>query len=239
MISLIVVLNQPQVVYADMQYNMQLRLPDFMQGQETIPINSETMGKYLLAIFKYSIAVVGILATVMIVVGGVIWLTSAGNVTQISAAKSYITSAIAGLVLMFGSVTILWIINPKLIDMSQLEVKEMQEIGGICCLSESDDGFSYLYPVYNILSGCDEGDSIVDKKVEECVTFSAQDLRSLCSKYSGDGKISNIIERRSIGSPSISCSTLCTGVYHKNRSQYIQGAGKEGCCICYDKYNST
>ena len=173
-VSLVVVLNQPQTVLADepIKYNLQVRLPDFSGdgGTGSVTIKDDTLGKYLIAVYKYSVAVVGILATVMIVVGGIIWLTSAGNATQITAAKSYITSAIAGLVLMLGSVTLLWLVNPQLINLSTFEVEKIKKIDSICCKSKKKSSSSaYIYwRSLNIVTGCGSaGNEVTDAQGKE------------------------------------------------------------------------
>ena len=96
------------------------------------------IGEYVNAIFKFFVAIVGILATVMIMWGGIKYLTAGGNPTQISGAKDTMGSAIFGLVLAFGSVMILSAINPSLTKLSsigpiQVIVKgEEFELGELC-----------------------------------------------------------------------------------------------------------
>ena len=134
-LSLISVLNHPKVIYAEtayekgIPYELQVHVPGFKEGSSgTVNIKGDTLTNYMAAIFKYAIAVVGIIATVMIVVGGIIWLTAAGNSTQISTAKSYITGAIGGLALAFGSVSILWLINPNLVYWDNLKIEEIGRV---------------------------------------------------------------------------------------------------------------
>ena len=69
---------------------------------------------YINYIFNAALGIGGILAFVMIVVGGVKLMVSGGNPSKISDAKDQITSAIIGLLLLLGSWLILNTINPQL-----------------------------------------------------------------------------------------------------------------------------
>ncbi|NUM25565.1 MAG: hypothetical protein HUU49_02965 [Candidatus Buchananbacteria bacterium] len=80
------------------------------------------IGKYITAIYNYGVAVAGVLAVIMIMVGGFLWLVSAGNPNQISTAKDFITSALTGLLLALFSFIILQTVNPKLVELDDLSV---------------------------------------------------------------------------------------------------------------------
>src|SRR3989344_3071396 len=57
------------------------------------------IGQYIGALYRYGVGLAAILAVVMIMVGGFLWLTSGGNQNQISRAKEFIVSALTGLLL--------------------------------------------------------------------------------------------------------------------------------------------
>lgn len=61
------------------------------------------------------VGISGFAAFVMIVWGGVQWMSSAGNPGAISDARNRITSALLGLLLVLGSFLILQVINPDLV----------------------------------------------------------------------------------------------------------------------------
>ncbi|MFA6388873.1 MAG: hypothetical protein WCW27_06460, partial [Patescibacteria group bacterium] len=65
----------------------------------------------------------GIIATVLIMAGGVMWLTSAGNEQSITQGKELITSAVIGLVLALFSYSILYLINPNFVNMKLAVLK--------------------------------------------------------------------------------------------------------------------
>ncbi len=76
---------------------------------------------YLTAIYKVGIILAAVLAVLMIVIGGIQYMSAAGNVGSVESAKETIWQAILGLLLVLGSYLILSAINPDLLKM---------EIGG-------------------------------------------------------------------------------------------------------------
>ncbi|HEX5430229.1 MAG TPA: pilin [Patescibacteria group bacterium] len=67
-------------------------------------------------VYTWSLSVAAILAVLMIIVGGYITMTSAGNADRASRGKKYITSAVVGLILLFGAYILLRTINPDLVN---------------------------------------------------------------------------------------------------------------------------
>jgi len=68
------------------------------------------IGEYIKGIYEYSVAVVGILAALVLMFAGLLWLTAGGNASKVDEAKKWIMAAISGLVLMLASYTLLFII---------------------------------------------------------------------------------------------------------------------------------
>lgn len=75
---------------------------------------------YFLIIYKFAVASAAILATIVIMAGGLMWAASAGNESQIGKAKELITGAVIGMILAVGSYLILSTINPALISLKAL-----------------------------------------------------------------------------------------------------------------------
>lgn len=86
------------------------------------------LGQYIAAIYKYAIGIVGILSGIMIVVGGLIWLTAGGAADRVSTAKSFIESSLVGLVIALTSFLLLYAINPKLTEFDSLRVQFVERI---------------------------------------------------------------------------------------------------------------
>ena len=72
------------------------------------------IANYIQGIYKYALGIAGILATVVMMFGGFLWLMSAGNPQMIGDAKNWITGAVTGLILLFTSYIILYTVNPEL-----------------------------------------------------------------------------------------------------------------------------
>ncbi|MEI6287982.1 MAG: pilin [bacterium] len=91
-----------------------------------VPLGSKTtvssFDEYISLWYQFFAGVVGVLVTVMLMWGGMKWLTSRGNSGTINEAKDIIISAIAGLILFFLSYTVLSLVNPRLTIISMPEL---------------------------------------------------------------------------------------------------------------------
>ncbi len=87
--------------------------------------DASSIANYVEAIYTYGIGVVGILATIVIMIGGLIWITSMGNAARVSNAKDWIGAALTGLALAMFSYTILFIINEDLVKFKPLVVEKV------------------------------------------------------------------------------------------------------------------
>ncbi len=90
------------------------------------------IARYVMAIYNYGISVGAILATVVLMAAGLIWLTSGGSQEKIGQAKNMISGSIIGLVLLFGSYTILNMVNPELVNFHTSDIKIIKEVGEFC-----------------------------------------------------------------------------------------------------------
>ena len=99
----------PVFVFAAQQYTLLEPIPT--------PNSTFTTGDisgYLQTVFLFGISLAGILAVVMIVRGGIEYITAYGNPGRIETAKNRITQALLGLLLAVGAWLILYTINPDL-----------------------------------------------------------------------------------------------------------------------------
>lgn len=61
---------------------------DFVSGQGIkVEESTTTLANYIVAIFKYSTGVIGIIAAIVLMLAGIMWVTAAGNQEQIGSAK--------------------------------------------------------------------------------------------------------------------------------------------------------
>ena len=78
--------------------------------------------EYIRLLFQFLVGASGVVAVSMMVLGGYTYLTAAGNQARVSRAKEYITDALIGMVLVFGSYLFLKQINENLVNSSPLSV---------------------------------------------------------------------------------------------------------------------
>lgn len=87
-------------------------------GFLTIPF----FGQYIAAVYRYLVGISAVVAAVMIVYGGFLYIVGSA-VPQIKRGKEIMSDAIIGLVLLLGSYLILNTINPDLLNLSPLRIR--------------------------------------------------------------------------------------------------------------------
>lgn len=108
------------------------------QSQQPIVVgdNTKMICDYIVAIYKYAITIVGVLAVLAVAMGGVMWIVAGGNSGTIGEGKQWIISGITGLVLALGSFILLATINKDLVtckvqDITQIGAKAQPYSGGV------------------------------------------------------------------------------------------------------------
>jgi hypothetical protein len=98
---------------------LQVPIPTFNGGSATVKFNGTTgpIANYIKAIYTYAVSAVGIVAAVVLMIGGLMWITAGGNASNVSEAKAMITASLTGLVLVLASYLLLDQINPALINL--------------------------------------------------------------------------------------------------------------------------
>lgn len=95
-------------------------------------ITKDSIGNYISAIYKYAIGVVGIIAAVVLMFGGVVWLTAGGNQTRISEAKAWIGASLTGVVIAMASYMILSTVNPETVKLRPISLPPVKSERGCC-----------------------------------------------------------------------------------------------------------
>ena len=72
--------------------------------------------------YQWALGIGGLVALGIIVFGGILYTVSAGNASKQDDAKQWITGALIGLLLLFGSYLILNTINPELTKLNDLKL---------------------------------------------------------------------------------------------------------------------
>lgn len=121
-------------------------IPDsnIIEGQKVkIEDSTTSLANYIVAIFKYSTGVIGIIAAIVLMLAGIMWLTAAGNQEQIGAAKNMIGGGLMGLILTFGAFIILSVVNTNLVNLKITPVTKIENITldfGCCAKTKTVDG---------------------------------------------------------------------------------------------------
>lgn len=77
---------------------------------------------FLIGAYKLGVGIAAILAVIMIMAGGFIWIAAAGDTGRIGQAKTMISGAVVGLVLTVGSYVALQTVNPNLVNFTALKI---------------------------------------------------------------------------------------------------------------------
>ncbi|MBI4240052.1 hypothetical protein HY620_03620 [Candidatus Uhrbacteria bacterium] len=130
--------NKPPVTRTstDPDYNFQIPIPGLrtktgLSNDTTVKLCQDKGGAYecggmtayIAAIYRWGVGFASIIAMLVLIYGGLLWLTSRGNSTQTGDAKKVMINAIIGLSLALGSYVFLWTINPRLVNPSALVIK--------------------------------------------------------------------------------------------------------------------
>jgi len=113
---------KPQVQIPGMDQADAFGAPD-SKGAYAIPGSTASIAKYIRVIYKYAIGIVGILAAVVLMIGGVMWIVAGGSATVIGEAKAWIGASLTGLLLALLSYLILATVNPALVDFAVTPVQ--------------------------------------------------------------------------------------------------------------------
>lgn len=84
------------------------------------------IAQYANGVYSYSIGVAGLLAGVMIVIGGFYYLTAGGDASRVQKGKQKISDAIIGLVLVFLANLILTTVSPQLTTFEPIRIKRIR-----------------------------------------------------------------------------------------------------------------
>jgi len=89
-----------------------VKVPQLNTPTQGLPTD---LGSLIEQIFSWSLSILGIAVFVMFFYSGFLWLTAAGNTSKIGEAKTHMTNAVFGAILLLSSYLILYTINPDLV----------------------------------------------------------------------------------------------------------------------------
>ncbi len=113
--------TEPEADDSGAIFTPQITIPDspFIAGT-AVPVKGTTLGEWVSAVYMFLAGAMAIIATMMVMWGGIQWLTASGNAAHVNDAKETIYSAILALLLTFGSYLLLRTINPRLVEVRDL-----------------------------------------------------------------------------------------------------------------------
>lgn len=109
---LIAIFALPALVFGSFDYTPMEKIPGFDATGD--------FSTYILAIYKFGIWTIGLSALLMIMIGGFMYITSAGNNASMEKAKGIITDAIIGIIMALSAYLLLYIINPELVKIKAI-----------------------------------------------------------------------------------------------------------------------
>lgn len=119
----------------DVKFTPQIGIPgsEFQQGEavevgrvsvkgENKVLTANLISRYVNSFYSWGLSILGILAVLMLMTGGILWLTSRGDNGQIEKAKKMISGSLFGSLLLLGAWFILNTINPDLVKPASIDV---------------------------------------------------------------------------------------------------------------------
>ena len=158
------------------------------------------------AIYKYAIGVVGILAAVVLMFGGVLWITAGGNTTRIGEAKAWIGASLTGLILALSSYLILATVNPALVNFETTAIQTVEKIPTgscehACLLANTNETTCEENVTENFCLGTWKKNNKCSPTTNECPDIGC------CTHITGIFSLALTCEDRKN-------SSSCKGVYH-------------------------
>ncbi|MDD4333312.1 MAG: pilin [Patescibacteria group bacterium] len=108
---------------------------DFVAGTAKT-ITGTSIADYIIAIYKYAIGIVGILAAIVLMWGGVVWLTAGGSQERVKDAQEWIKASLSGLLIALCSFLILSTVNPDLTKLKSISPQKIEEAPSYTCCKE-------------------------------------------------------------------------------------------------------
>jgi len=92
------------------------------------PCTIPWLAEYIGALYKYSLVIIGLLAVIVMMIGGVRWLTAGGAREAISDGMNWIKGGLLGIIFALCSYLVLFIINPNLTLLQPLNINYIGKV---------------------------------------------------------------------------------------------------------------
>lgn len=103
---------------------------NYPPGTAPTPVDTTVLGKSITQIYVWALGLSALLAMLMMVFGGYMVMTAAGNAEQSSKGKDFIWSSIVGMGILFASFLILNTINPDLVNFDLSSINQLNSPAG-------------------------------------------------------------------------------------------------------------
>lgn len=90
-------------------------------------VEAANLAQYVGTVINYLTRLLILIATVMVIAAGFMWLMAGGAPDKITAAKKRITNAIIGLALGLSTLLLLSLINPDLVELKELKIPQVSQ----------------------------------------------------------------------------------------------------------------
>lgn len=110
------------------QYTPLVRIPGLPSS------GSISLSMYLVGLYNFLVSIVGIIAVMMMIVGGLRYITAGGSSTAIGDAKDIISSAVYGLIIAIFAWVIVAAINPDVLYIKKPGLSTVSSISAYSCV---------------------------------------------------------------------------------------------------------
>ncbi|MBW6441257.1 hypothetical protein K0B03_04515 [Patescibacteria group bacterium] len=133
-----------------------------------IPTTGVTLSMYLVGLYNFLLSVVGIVAVMMLIVGGMRLITAAGNSAALSSGKEIISNALVGLLLALLSWVFISTINPDALYLKKPGSGFTYNISDIVG-ADAGNCYKSYDPTTNACI-CGDGTSLTTSNIGDCIS---------------------------------------------------------------------
>ena len=121
---------KPKIIIPEPQVNLGFNYspPDCttnVKGETVCKVN--WLGEYVSGVYNLAIKMGGLIAAIMLMVGGILWLVSGGDVSKVSQAKDILADSIIDINILLSSYLLLALVNPNLVNFNELDLNVAQD----------------------------------------------------------------------------------------------------------------
>ncbi|OGF33302.1 hypothetical protein A2533_03930 [Candidatus Falkowbacteria bacterium RIFOXYD2_FULL_35_9] len=166
-----------------------------LQGDDAECLQIPWISQYIAAFYNYGVRFGAILAVLMLIIGGVMYITAGINPQIVGKAKDMMTYSVLGLVILIGSYVILTSVNPDLSRLPNIEIENIKPVEFVCCQSSAD-------PNDVILETLKGGSAVFNSPLKSLInTAMAESSEGRCSTGRSEVGIERCTTAASIGAP--------------------------------------